>query len=70
MQYVCRRLLYSDGGFVLKLLLNKQGQQHNRLWQSFVTHDLNILRKIINKQAFTSPAVVLFILIFVLVNYI
>jgi hypothetical protein len=70
MLYVCRRLLYSDGGFVLKLLLKKPGQQHNRLRQSFVTHDLNILRKIINEQAFNSPAVVLFILLFVVVIYI
>jgi hypothetical protein len=37
--------------------------------QNFVTHDCNILRKIINKQAFTSPAIVLFILLFALVIY-
>ena len=34
------------------------------------TYDFNILREIINKQAFADPAVVLFILIFVLVIYI
>jgi hypothetical protein len=38
--------------------------------QSFATDDFNILRKIFDKQAFTGPAVVLFILPFVLVIYI
>ena len=37
--------------------------------QSFATDDFNILRKIFNKQAFTGPAVILFILPFVLVIY-
>ena len=38
--------------------------------QSFATDDFNILMKIFNKQAFTGPAFVLFILPFVLVIYI
>jgi hypothetical protein len=32
--------------------------------QSFATDDFNILRKIFNKQAFTGPAVILFILLY------
>jgi hypothetical protein len=72
MLYVCRRLVYSDGGFVLKLLLNKPGRLNCIIGpgQSFATYDFNILRKIFNKEAFTGPAVVLLILPFVLVIYI